>query len=178
MPDGFRFAVKVPRAITHDRRMVDCRDLIAAFAEQSGHLGRKRGPLLVQLPPSLSFDMPVAAAFFGALRDTIGGAAIVCEPRHASWFTVTADGLLADHRVARVAADPPPVPDADTPGGWSELRYTRLHGTPRIYHSRYHDAAIARLVEQAVASTVESWTIFDNTASGAAIENALAMRGA
>ena len=49
-PD-FRFAVKTPKTITHERRLRDCSDPIAAFAEQVAGVGDKRGPALVQLPP-------------------------------------------------------------------------------------------------------------------------------
>ena len=70
---------------------------------------------------------------------------------------------------------PRTVPEAAAPGGWPGLRYARLHGSPRIYYSPYDAATIARLADEAAASEVESWTIFDNTTSGAATENALAM---
>ena len=175
VPDDFRFAVKMPKAITHERRLAECGDLIATFAEQTGHLGGKRGPLLAQLPPSLIFDAKVAAAFFVDVRRHIGDVPIVCEPRHASWFEAGVHGLLAEHRIVRVVADPARVPEAALAGGWPGLHYARLHGSPRIYWSRYDSARIALLAEEATESTVETWTIFDNTTSGAAIENALEM---
>ena len=175
VPDGFRFAVKLPKAITHEARLVGGGDAIAAFADQTANLGGKRGPALVQLPPSLVCDARIAATFFAELRRRFGDDPVVCEPRHASWFAPAADELLAAQRVARVAADPAPAAEAAAPGGWAGLRYTRLHGSPRIYWSRYDDAAVARAADAAAASDVESWTIFDNTASGAAVENALAM---
>ena len=175
VPDGFRFAVKVPKTITHEKRLADCADLIAAFADQSAPLDDKRGPLLVQLPPSLPFDAGIAVIFFASLRHAVGNAPIVCEPRHASWFAPDADRLFIDNHIARVAADPAPVPEAAAPGGWSGLRYDRLHGSPRIYYSGYDAATIAQLAEDARTSGAETWVIFDNTAAGAAIENALAM---
>lgn len=167
--------MKVPKEITHQRRLIDCAEPIATFAEQSAGLGDRRGPMLVQLPPSLVLDAEVAARFFDNLRDAADGSPIVCEPRNASWFTPDADALLVEHHVARVAADPARVPEAAKHGGWPGLRYSRLHGSPRMYYSSYDAAIIARLADEAAASEVESWTIFDNTASGAAVENALAM---
>lgn len=174
VPPGFRFAVKLPKAITHERRLIDCDDLLARFAEEVSNLGEKRGPVLIQLPPSLAFDASLAATFFDRARAVLGGA-IVCEPRHSTWFTPAADALLVRHQIARVAADPAPVPEAAHPGGWPGLRYTRLHGSPRIYWSPYDEAAIARHAAAARASEVESWTIYDNTAGGAALSDALAM---
>lgn len=175
MPDGFSFAAKVPKDITHQRRLVDCREPIAAFAAQTAGLADRRGPTLVQLPPSLVFNADIAARFFDDLRRASEDTAVICEPRHASWFTSEADALLTKRHVARVAADPARIPEAAVPGGWPGLRYARLHGSPRIYYSSYDDAAIARLATDAAASRTDHWTIFDNTASGAAVENALAM---
>ena len=175
VPAGFRFAVKLPKAITHERRLVECRDLVERFAREVACLGEKRGPILIQLPPKLGFDLHVADRFFGLVRDLIGGT-MACEPRHAGWFMSEADALLVKHQVARVAADPAAVAAAAAPGGWTGLRYTRLHGSPRIYWSAYDVAAIERQAATACVADAENWSIYDNTASGAALGNALAMR--
>jgi uncharacterized protein YecE (DUF72 family) len=132
VPKEFRFSLKVPRAITHERRLSDATDLFAGFLAELAPLEDKLGPLLVQLPPSLAFDAALADAFFGSGRERFSGA-IACEPRHASWFTAPADDLLLRHKVARVAADPVLAEAADEPGGWRGLTYVRLHGSPRPY---------------------------------------------
>jgi uncharacterized protein YecE (DUF72 family) len=100
---------------------------------------------------------------------------VVCEPRHPTWFAAAAETLLVRHEVARVAADPAPAPGADVPGGWSGLVYYRLHGAPRKYWSPYEADTLARLGDalRRMVSRVDAWSVFDNTASGAAIENAL-----
>jgi uncharacterized protein YecE (DUF72 family) len=175
VPPGFRFAVKLPREITHARRLVGIEEPLGRFLEEAQALGGALGPLLVQLPPSLSFDAAVAAGFFGSLRVRFDGL-VVCEPRHASWFTDVADALLSDVQVARVAADPALVPLAAVPGGWSGLIYRRLHGSPEMYYSAYGPdalAAVARQMQQAAAPGREDWCIFDNTALGEAAPNAL-----
>src|SRR5262245_60578113 len=53
VPPDFQFAVKVPREITHRRRLVDVADLLDQFLDECSELGEKLGPLLVQLPPGL-----------------------------------------------------------------------------------------------------------------------------
>ena len=179
VPPDFRFAVKLPKAITHDQRLVDCDDLLARFAEEAGGLGNKRGPILVQLPPSFAFHGDVASRFFAAF-DTIVGGRMVIEPRHASWFEADAEALLVKHRIARVAADPALHPGAGEPGGWPGLAYFRLHGAPRVYWSSYSAdtiAAQARRVKALDRGGAEAWTIYDNTASGAALANALELDG-
>ena len=155
--------------------MVTDAEPVQRFLEESSGLGAKRGPILIQLPPSLIFDIAVAGSFFGLLRDRTDDA-LVCEPRHPSWFTAEADDLVAGYRVARVAADPTRVPEAGEPGGWRGLTYTRLHGSPDIYRSSYGVGTIARLADAAFTADGESWTIFDNTMTGAATLNALSMR--
>jgi uncharacterized protein YecE (DUF72 family) len=100
---------------------------------------------------------------------------VVCEPRHPTWFSPGAEALLVKHRVARVAADPPPATGAEQPGGWKDVAYFRLHGSPRKYWSRYADEYVQALAHTLLdaARSAEVWCIFDNTASGAALANAL-----
>ena len=179
-PPHFRFSVKLPKTITHVQRLVECDGLLDAFLEQARGLQERLGCLLVQLPPSLAFDAVAAAAFFQALRHRYQGA-VAAEPRHASWFTPEADALLCAHRVARVLADPVLHGAGRWPGGWPQLVYLRLHGTPRVYWSAYDEtliAAVARRIRLATAQGTEVWCIFDNTASGAATHNALALQRA
>jgi uncharacterized protein YecE (DUF72 family) len=100
---------------------------------------------------------------------------VVCEPRHATWFSAAASALLVSYRIARVAADPQSVMGAGRPGGWDGIVYFRLHGTPRKYWSRYSKRYIHALAKTltGMSESADTWCIFDNTASGAAIENAL-----
>ena len=175
-PPGFRFAVKVPREITHERRLTDPAEPLGRFLAECGALGEALGPLLVQIPPSLAFDGRVAESFFAALRERFSGS-IVCEPRHPSWFGSEAEQALARHQVARVAADPAPVPSAAQPGGWEGLVYYRLHGSPRMYYSAYSEPYLAALADtlHEAARSAPVWCIFDNTALGAATEDALSV---
>ncbi len=177
-PRRFRFAVKVPQAVTHEHRLRRARTPLAEFLAQVGGLGQRLGPLLVQLPPSLEFEPRVARGFFALLRDLHDGP-VVCEPRHASWFAARAEALLVAHRIGRVGADPAPVSTADRPGGWPGIVYVRLHGSPRRYWSTY-DAVRLRHWAAALAALprgTDGWCIFDNTAGGGAARNALDLAG-
>lgn len=177
VPDEFRFSVKVPREITHVRRLAASADLLAPFLVQVASLGHRIGPLLVQLPPSLSFDPVVAGAFLDRLRARFDGL-VALEPRHPAWFTRDADALLSEHRVARVAADPACVPLAAHPGGWPGLVYIRLHGSPHVYYSGYDDTALeghAATLREASSRGAAGWCILDNTARGAAAHDAISL---
>ena len=174
VPDGFRFAVKIPREITHTRRLVGAAEPLAKFLGEVRVLNDRLGPLLVQLPPSLRYDARPVAAFFKMMRKRFYGD-VVCEPRHLSWFTDEVDEVLDDLKIARAAADPALTPRAAIPGGWQGLVYRRLHGSPKMYYSAYSARtlnAVARAMRKTAAA---DWCIFDNTASGAAIENALSL---
>ncbi len=181
----FRFAVKMPRNITHVCRLQRSAALVRQFLHQIAGLGPALGPVLVQLPPSLTFQRSTADRFFGHLREHFRGA-VVCEPRHSSWGTLTADRLLCRWQVGRVAADPPRIGLREAPGGWlgptgdgrHATVYYRLHGSPRVYWSSYPEDV---LTAQAAAirawpRSTDVWCIFDNTAAGAAIENAITLQ--
>jgi uncharacterized protein YecE (DUF72 family) len=176
-PADFRFSVKIPKAVTHERGLADCDALLERFVAEVTGLGDRLGVLLVQLPPKLAFDKRVADRFFRELRDRTD-ISVACEPRHASWFTPDVDAWLVERRIARVAADPAPAKNADAPGGWAGLAYYRWHGSPRIYYSDYDYAALELLKErldQQRKRNVPTWCIFDNTALGAALGNALTL---
>ncbi|HEX6574618.1 MAG TPA: DUF72 domain-containing protein [Gemmatimonadaceae bacterium] len=175
VPQSFRFSVKCPKSITHEKRLVDCADLTAKFLDEVAGLGDKLGAILVQLPPSLELDVDSARVFFEWMRSRYSGDVFI-EPRHRTWFSPAATKLMYDVRVGRVAADPAVVPAAAEPGGMTGHVYFRLHGSPQIYFSSYTtsylDGLAFRLRMHARAGDTV-WCIFDNTIRGAAASNAL-----
>ena len=192
-PDNFRFAVKLPKAITHTAKLLNTGAPLQAFTEQCLGLNDgpvpKLGPLLVQLPPKLALDEGVVHEFFTTLRELLPFYAdepqrnlLALEPRHTTWFTPAADRLLREFQVARVAADPPKgSPLAAVPGGWAALRYWRLHGTPRTYYSEYGETTLTKFAETLHAEhrtlpNASQWVIFDNTAMGHAHADALTLQ--
>ena len=174
-PAAFRFAVKIPKTITHGQRLADAEELLRTFMGEAAALGDSLECLLVQLPPSLALDREVARRFFAVVRGLWAGD-VVLEPRHETWFTAEANAMLEEVHVGRVAADPVRAAGGDVPAGWPRIAYYRLHGSPRTYYSSYHADYLATLAERLVThrrAGVRSWCIFDNTASGAAAGNAL-----
>lgn len=175
VPEGFRFSVKMPKAITHEQKLRGVESLLDPFLEECTGLGAKLGCLLVQLAPSFVFDLEVVGEFFEMLRERTD-VTVACEPRHRSWSAVGADDLLTTLRIARVMADPLRVPGAEDPGGWTGTIYYRLHGSPRTYWSSYDDEfleTMAHRIEEDLADDRDVWCIFDNTAQGAATTNGL-----
>lgn len=176
VPAPFRFSVKLPRAITHERRLAQIDVPLTRFATEVAALGDRLGCVLAQLPPSLVFDASVADAFFMRLHAYFA-CTIACEARNPTWFNAEATALMQRQRVTRVIADPPtgqPGPHvATTPGA-----YLRMHGAPQRYYSSYSEDYLDQLIVDMKTYTQAGrsiWCMFDNTASGAALANALSI---
>jgi len=176
VPNGFRFAVKMHNGVTHVDRLKDIGP-VQQFLDMVGMLGDRLGPVLVQLPPSLVWSSG-SEEFLNALREAYAGD-VVLEARHPSWAKADVLRVLLRARISGVAADPPLIMDELMPSGYAQLTYFRLHGSPRVYWSSYDDAFLIRFAAQLMqllkaGRTV--WTIFDNTAAGAAAMDALRLR--
>ncbi|MBO9715373.1 MAG: DUF72 domain-containing protein [Pseudoxanthomonas sp.] len=178
VPRAFRFSVKIPKAISHERGLRQCGPELDAFLEQTAGLGSRLGGYLLQLPPSLVLDRRSVSLFLRMVRRRTD-ARLALEPRHPSWFSEAADELLARHAVGRVHADPAiGGGDREEPAPSPVWRYWRWHGSPRMYYSAYPEAklqALARVL-QALPAATPAWVIFDNTAHGHATANALRLQ--
>ena len=81
--EGFRFALKAPQRITHQRRLADCAEPVAFLYRAAAELGATLGPVLFQLPPNMKKDLPRLAAFLEILPP---GGRSAFEFRHTTWF--------------------------------------------------------------------------------------------
>ncbi len=176
VPDRFRFSVKMAKAVTHEHALQHCGGLLDRFFGECSGLGQKLGVVLVQLPPSLVFEARAASTFFGMVQRRLPpSAAVACEPRHRTWLSPSAQALLARHGVNRVGADPDPIGAGVAPSVAGACRYWRLHGSPRIYYSPYGDERLRAIADRIDASG-QTWVVFDNTAAGHAVRDALRLR--
>ncbi len=108
VPTGFTFALKVPRAVTHDvaLRLPDCEAVLDQFLAVARLLGDKLGPLLVQLPPSFHrtpANRRALAEFLDRLLQE--RLRVTVELRHPSWVDEAVERALAERNVAWVLAD-------------------------------------------------------------------------
>jgi uncharacterized protein YecE (DUF72 family) len=106
-PDHFVFCPKVPRQITHDMRLVGVTDMLGEFVRVMGHLGHKRGPLLLQMPPDFTRAELSALQALLPFLATLGDADIrfAIEFRHRSWLGQDISALLRQHNVALASTD-------------------------------------------------------------------------
>ncbi|MRV73819.1 DUF72 domain-containing protein [Duganella sp. FT92W] len=178
VPETFRFSVKAPRTMTHVHHLLEADAPMARFAGEVAGLGDKLGCVLLQFPPSLMFDAVAAGSFFALARRHFDTTMVACEGRHPTWFSDTATGVLREHGITRVIADPPagqPDPHVAT----TKSTYLRLHGTPRVYYSPYGPEDIdwaARIIAGRLKAGHDAWCIFDNTAEGHAMPNAVSLQ--
>jgi uncharacterized protein YecE (DUF72 family) len=124
-PEGFRFAIKAPRRITHMARLKSesAAEPVDFLYKNLAALGPKRGPVLFQLPPNLKKDAPRLEAFLGLLPDDHGAA---FEFRNESWFDDEVYELLRAAGAALVLSErednaPPPLVST-APWGYVRLR--------------------------------------------------------
>jgi uncharacterized protein YecE (DUF72 family) len=148
-PAGFRFSLKSPRQITHDKRLADTASAVARLAEVARALGDKLGPVLFQLPPFLRKDLALLDAFLAAMPE---GLAPALEFRHLSWFCDEVYDCLRARRAALCIAE---SDDMETP-----LQATADWGYLRLRRTDYDDAAIARWAERLQAQSWSSAYVF------------------
>jgi uncharacterized protein YecE (DUF72 family) len=102
VPDGFVFAVKASRYLTHVRRLRDPAEPVERLCERATGLGPALGPLLVQLPPTLQAD---PAALEATLRAVPAGIRVTVEFRHPTWATNGVRAILERHGATACVAD-------------------------------------------------------------------------
>lgn len=181
-PEGFVFSAKIPKLITHDKRLDLEKGAMAdlfRFLDLMKPLIKagKLGPLLLQLPPSFSYDKG-----YNRLRSFIEAAPkdiqLAAEFRHLSWLKGQVSELLREHNIANVIVDEPLLPpDVNITADFSFVRW-HGRGTRPWYNYRYGDAELNAWkpkVDEISKKTKKVYGYFNNHFHGFAIENALKM---
>jgi uncharacterized protein YecE (DUF72 family) len=166
VPSGFVFALKAPREITHERRLVGIADALRSFYLAAAELEEKLGPVLFQLPPTLRKDLPLLLDLLALVPR--GGRTAV-EFRHPSWRD---EAVLAALRDAGVA-----VCTVDAIRGETALVSTARFGYLRLGRPDYDRRALARWVERIRAASWEETFVYFRSAGearGPALAEAMA----
>jgi len=180
-PDGFLFAVKASRFLTHMKRLRQPEEPLARLFSRASALTRQLGPVLYQLPGNFLIDVPRLDALLQALPRLSGGRRVrhVMEFRHPSWYVTEVYEVLHARGVALCLHDKDgSAIDRPIDGPFV---YVRFHGTSGRYHGSYSSRALRRwahrLAEQAQSGR-HVFAYFNNDPAAAAVENALALRSA
>ncbi len=171
-PEGFIWAVKASRYLTHIKRLKEPRDPLEKFYGAASALKEKLGPVLLQFPPGLRFDEHLFRDFCSCLdtryRHTI-------EVRHKSWIDERVFDILRRHNIALCIADTAgtyPCHEEIT----ADFIYMRLHGSRELYASAYTEDELNAWAEKIKGWGRDTYVYFDNDNHGYAVTNALRLR--
>ena len=180
VPDAFIFAVKASRLITHSKRLLGAEEVWRRFVDHAFGLGTHLGPILLQFPPSLQRETTRLADFLQMAQAGNGSRVklrLVCEFRHASWFTGEIYRLLQDQKVGLCIADSPTFPRRDVVT--ADFTYIRFHGRSALFASSYSEAELAREAEamqKYLRQGLDVYVYFNNDLRGHAVDNARLLR--
>ncbi|HDI78910.1 MAG TPA: DUF72 domain-containing protein [Desulfobacteraceae bacterium] len=171
-PEGFIWALKANRVITHIRRLKDCREPLSQFLGLLKEIREKAGPVLFQFPPSLKFDKELFEDFCQLLppdyRYTI-------EVRNPSWIDDKAFDIMYKFKIALCIADSAgryPFHKEIT----ADFVYIRLHGSKKLYASEYTEEELQMWAKDIHEWGKETFVYFDNDFNGYAVKNALRLK--
>lgn len=171
-PEGFTYAWKVSRFITHNKKLKDCAESVALVFGRMAPLAQKEGPRLIQLPPQLHRNDERLKDFLALLPP--GRHAV--EFRHESWYDPAVFQILTDFDASLVISD-----HHSAPAPWVRTAswvYVRGHGPGGRYHGRYPAEELARWathIAQWRAQGLDVYAYFDNDVKSAAPFDARAL---
>jgi uncharacterized protein YecE (DUF72 family) len=177
-PDHFRFCLKVSRYITHQKRLLDPREHVPLFMRAVKGAARKRGPLLLQLPPGLKPEHERLDNVLKAFGKSARGWQVAVEIRNSGWYGPALNELLDRHKAALVLHDMPGS-RAEQPNSGAPFVYARFHGPRGDYGGSYRTDTLRRwagLLRPHRRAGKDLWVFFNNDRDTGAIANAGALR--
>lgn len=173
-PDDFRFFIKIPKTISHEKRLKDCREEISEFCLHiQDHLKEKLSGFLYQFPPSFKNTPENISLILDSLDFSYLN---VIEFRHESWWRDEIFSLLKDRQIVFSGVSFPGNLPEDVIINHPGILYYRLHGTPVLYKSEYNEEFINHLAEKIKAGRQTTFIFFNNTWGTAAVKNALYLK--
>ncbi|WP_415327121.1 DUF72 domain-containing protein [Chryseobacterium sp. MMS23-Vi53] len=173
-PDDFKFFIKIPKAISHEKRLKDCREEISEFCDHiQTNLKEKLAGFLYQFPPSFkknqeNIDLILKNINFNYLN--------VIEFRHESWWEEEIFNLLKENNVVFSGVSFPGNLSEKVIINYREILYYRLHGKPILYKSEYSEEFLNDLAEKIKEEQKKTFIFFNNTWGTAAIKNSLYLK--
>jgi uncharacterized protein YecE (DUF72 family) len=177
-PDTFKFCPKLSRFITHQMQLVNIEGTLKRFLYVFDVMKNRLGPVLIQLPPGLSYNKSLIVNFFDLLKEQHDQYHFAVEVRNKSWIDDDFFSLLAQYEIAFVIADSGdryPYYEAVTAG----FVYLRFHGREQLYASDYNESVLKQYGEKIRNWLLEDrkvWVFFNNDYYGFAVKNAERLR--
>ena len=174
-PEGFCFAVKAPRSITHFKKLKNCESQLEAMTARLEAFGKRLGPVLFQLPPRWRCNPRRLADFLAMLPSNDRFA---FEFRDPSWHCDEVYALLGEHGAAFCIYDlDGQMTPLETPG---DFVYLRLHGPRSAYTGNYRAQALRTWFGRMLGwqrKNKDVYVYFDNDARAYSAKNARRMLG-
>ncbi|NML57312.1 DUF72 domain-containing protein [Chryseobacterium sp. RJ-7-14] len=173
-PDKFRFFIKIPKTISHEKRMKDCKEEINVFCEHIGsHLKEKLSGFLYQFPPSFkntpeNLELILTNIDFSYVN--------VIEFRHDSWWDQDVFGILKENNIVVSGVSFPGNLPEDVIINHPAILYYRLHGKPVLYKSEYSEEFLKELAQKIKNAQHQTFIFFNNTWGTSAVKNGLYLK--
>lgn len=173
-PDEFRFFIKIPKTISHEKRMKDSKEEISLFCNHiESHLKEKLSGFLYQFPPSFkntpeNIETILQNIDFNYLN--------VIEFRHESWWNAEIFNLLKENNIVVSGVSFPGNLPEDVIINHSDILYYRLHGKPVLYKSEYSEDFLNDLAKKIKKASHTAFIFFNNTWGTSAVKNALYLK--
>lgn len=173
-PEHFKFFIKIPKSISHEKRLKDSKEEITAFCSHiEEHLKNKLVGFLYQFPPSFkksqeNTDLILSSLDFNYLN--------VIEFRHESWWNDEIYHLLMENKIVFSGVSFPGNLSEEVIINHPEILYYRLHGKPVLYKSEYSHEFLDTLAENIRNSDRKAFIFFNNTWGTAAIKNSVYLK--
>lgn len=173
-PESFRFFIKIPKAITHQKRLQDCKEEVTEFCQHiHEHLQQKLSGFLYQLPPSFKNTPENTDLLVNAIDSRFLN---VVEFRHETWWTKQVFDLLRNNNIVFSGVSFPGNLSEEIIINHPEIIYYRLHGKPVLYKSEYSEDFLSHLAEGLSKTPQTVFIFFNNTWGTAAIKNAMFLK--
>jgi uncharacterized protein YecE (DUF72 family) len=187
-PEGFLFALKLSRFITHVKRLQGVKTEFRQFVARAAPLGPRLGPILVQLPPSFKLDAGRLELFLDRASEVarergLDSLRLAFEFRHPTWFGEGAGPALAAlerHGAALVCGHSSRYPYPETEPRTADFMYLRFHGPGKMFASAYGEAGLSRWAPRVTGwldEGLDVFAYFNNDSGGHAHRDAQALRG-
>jgi uncharacterized protein YecE (DUF72 family) len=171
-PDGFLYAVKASRYLTHMRKLKDPSDALRRFLDGARRLGSTLGPILYQLPPNWKKNLERLRAFAQLLPRDLDH---VMEFRNRDWLADDTYELMAEHNLCLCVHDMLPRHPRRVTG---PAVYVRFHGTGEKYGGKYRPSRLSGWAKwiRDVAHERKAFVYFNNDAHAYAVDDAQALQ--
>lgn len=170
-PEDFRFFIKIPKTISHEKRLLDCKDEISEFCKHiDENLKNKLSGFLYQFPPSFKNTKENVELILNNLDFAYLN---VIEFRHESWWNTEVFDILKSKNIIFSGVSFPGNLPEDVIINNNDTIYYRLHGTPILYKSEYSEEFLNDLVKKINNKQKNIFIFFNNTWGISAIKNGL-----